>query len=452
MKALALTSTRLRRVDTDSAPNAALGERPSSRLRLVWQAALGPEGWWSLVGPSLFVLAGLSLLIYNHTQKQVTELAFWVGIALVVMVVAWIIEGNRRRVRAVIQYRTEARRDRLTGLPNRAQLDADLGTAIRFATEDLTLVLVDLQLHGSSSRLLAGPSPSTIAASAARLGASAERSGGSAYRVGDARFALLLPATEPAAAIVSSAVASVGPVEGPAVESCHSEVAVPEEGPDAELAMELAFERLESQHQRQPRSARRQAHAALLAVLETRRPELRDHLRSVAPQAVAAGRRLGLSRDQLDELVLAAGLQDIGLLTVSEEILAKTGELTGAEWDLVKRHPLAGERIVASAAGLRSVATLVRSSYERFDGTGYPDGLAGKAIPLGSRIIVACVAYAAMTEGRTYQAPRSPAEAVAELRRCAGTQFDPRVVEALAADLGHDVGTPRAPAPVGAAP
>ena len=113
---------------------------------------------------------------------------------------------------------------------------------------------------------------------------------------------------------------------------------------------------------------------------------------------------------------------------------------------MVRSHTAEGARIVAAAPGLASVARLVRSSAEHFDGSGYPDGLAGESIPLGSRVIAVSVAFAAMTERRPYREPVGPGEALAELRRNSGSQFDPRVVEALAVDLAEEAAPAPAPA------
>jgi two-component system, cell cycle response regulator len=190
--------------------------------------------------------------------------------------------------------------------------------------------------------------------------------------------------------------------------------------------------------QRQQRSARRQAHAVLMAVLDARRPELRAHLRTVAYRSISLSRHLGMDLDEIDDIFLAAELQDIGLLAVPESILEKETPLSVEEANQIRKHPEAGERIIASAPGLASVATLVRATSERYDGRGYPDGLIGEEIPLGARIIAACVAFAAMTSNRPYQPARSEAEVIAELQQCAGTQFDPMVVEALIAELAEE--------------
>ena len=133
-----------------------------------------------------------------------------------------------------------------------------------------------------------------------------------------------------------------------------------------------------------------------------------------------------------------AQLHDIGKLAVPDSILLKPGPLDASEWEVVRQHTLAGERIVGRVPGLDVVADAVRASHERWDGLGYPDGLAGHEIPLAARIVAVADAYAAMTTpDRPYREPLSPAEAEDEVIRCAGTQFDPVVVEAFLAVLAR---------------
>ena len=131
----------------------------------------------------------------------------------------------------------------------------------------------------------------------------------------------------------------------------------------------------------------------------------------------------------------AAELHDVGKSAVPDAILAKPGPLDEREWEFVRQHTLVGERILRAAPALASVARLVRSSHERFDGSGYPDGLAGETIPLGARIVAACDAWDAMMTNRPYRKALSQSEALTELRRCSGTQFDPLVVRALCAEV-----------------
>jgi two-component system, cell cycle response regulator len=142
-----------------------------------------------------------------------------------------------------------------------------------------------------------------------------------------------------------------------------------------------------------------------------------------------------MKAEDLDVLGRAAEMHDIGKMAIPETILNKPGPLDAEEWAFMRRHTILGERILAAAPALIPVAKLVRSSHERWDGEGYPDGIAGTDIPLGSRIIFACDAYDAITTTRVYSVAKSHDEALAELSRCAGTQFDPHVIEALTASI-----------------
>jgi HD-GYP domain-containing protein (c-di-GMP phosphodiesterase class II) len=179
-------------------------------------------------------------------------------------------------------------------------------------------------------------------------------------------------------------------------------------------------------------SASRQSADVLMRVLLERSPELEEHLHGVTGLAEGVGRRLGLDETALGHLVRAAGLHDVGKVAIPESILTKPGPLDDEEMTFVRRHTLIGARILLAAPSLVPEAGLVRASHERWDGEGYPDGLAGERIPLGARIIFACDAFEAMTSGeRPYRRPVSTELALEELRRCGGTQFDPRVVEVL---------------------
>jgi response regulator RpfG family c-di-GMP phosphodiesterase len=178
-------------------------------------------------------------------------------------------------------------------------------------------------------------------------------------------------------------------------------------------------------------SASRQSKDVLLSALTERDPELGGHLSVVAELAESTARHMGLARDEIETIRHAAELHDVGKVSIPDGILAKAGPLNDEEWAFVRRHTLAGERIIGAAPALTTVARLVRSSHERWDGSGYPDGLADDAIPLGARIVAVADAFDAMTAGRPYREGISHAEAIGELRRCAGTQFDPLVVDAF---------------------
>jgi HD-GYP domain-containing protein (c-di-GMP phosphodiesterase class II) len=175
---------------------------------------------------------------------------------------------------------------------------------------------------------------------------------------------------------------------------------------------------------------------ALSAALEAKDSYTAEHSRSLVQRAEAVGRLLGMPEWGLRTLRYGAAFHDIGKLAVPEAILNKPGPLTVEEFEIVQRHTVIGEQILAPIEFLADVLPLVRSAHERWDGAGYPDGLAGEEIPLGARIVFACDTYEAMTAPRPYRAALPEEEARAELRTVAGTQLDPRVVEALLAVIG----------------
>jgi HD-GYP domain-containing protein (c-di-GMP phosphodiesterase class II) len=159
-----------------------------------------------------------------------------------------------------------------------------------------------------------------------------------------------------------------------------------------------------------------------------------EHSHGVVALALEVGDALGIDGRQRRNLEFGALLHDVGKIRVADEIINKPGKLTDAEFAVIKRHPIDGQEMLERVGGvLAEVGLIVRHHHERWDGGGYPDGIAGDAIPLAARIICACDAYSAMTTNRPYRAALPAAEAISELRRCAGAQFDPAVVDALVA-------------------
>ena len=201
---------------------------------------------------------------------------------------------------------------------------------------------------------------------------------------------------------------------------------------DVEEALRLADQRMYA-HKSQGRraTAALEVKHALLSALAHRDPELSDHVDDVAELAAGVATSLGCEPAQVEAVRIAAELHDIGKIAIPEAILDKPGPLTADEWALMHQHTIAGERIISASPALADVAPLVRSSHERWDGTGYPDRLAGESIPLGARIITVCDSYHAMTSDRTYRKALSAEVALTELCACAGSQFDPTVVEAF---------------------
>ncbi len=159
---------------------------------------------------------------------------------------------------------------------------------------------------------------------------------------------------------------------------------------------------------------------------------MRRNVFDVGAMAAALARRMGLPEEAAAEVARVALLRDVGkVVGVDDEILGKPGPLEEAEWELLRRSPVVGERIVASAQGLAHLAPAVRSVHERWDGRGYPDGLSGEDIPVASRIAFVCGAFEAMTSDRPYREALGADAALRELERNAGSQFCPRAVAAL---------------------
>jgi HD-GYP domain-containing protein (c-di-GMP phosphodiesterase class II) len=160
------------------------------------------------------------------------------------------------------------------------------------------------------------------------------------------------------------------------------------------------------------------------------------HSRDVVSLVLRVCDRLGVTGSERRNAEFAALLHDVGKIKIPSEIINKPGKLTDEEFELIKTHAVEGEKLLSQVGGLLgNVGRIVRSCHEDWDGTGYPDGLAGEDIPLAARIVRCCDAYSAMTTDRSYRKARPPVEAVAELQRCAGSDFDPAVVEALTATL-----------------
>jgi diguanylate cyclase (GGDEF)-like protein len=333
--------------------------------------------------------------------------------------------------------REEAQTDALTGLGNRRAMSTALDRIVAYGrdSDPAVLVLFDLngfKLYNDHFGHIAGDS--LLSHLGLRL-RDAVGMRGEAYRLGGDEFCVLMRC-DPADAdgCIRDAVAALSAEgDGFTVGTSYGRVAIPAEAHTSTAALRMADDRMYAQKGERRGSARQQTHDVLLGVLHEREPELHDHLREVGRLAVLVGRQLGLGAEELDDLHRAAQLHDIGKAAVPDAILRKPGKLSRGEWAFIERHTLVGERILAAAPSLARVAVIVRSSHENWDGSGYPDGLAGERIPLGARIVRVCDTFDAMTSERPYAPAVSPELARAELERCAGTQFDPAVVLAFAA-------------------
>jgi diguanylate cyclase (GGDEF)-like protein/PAS domain S-box-containing protein len=342
------------------------------------------------------------------------------------------------RKRAAEELTHQALHDPLTGLGNRRALVADLERGIADATSarPLMLALFDLDGFKTYNDTFGHPAGDALLT---RLASRLERELGdaaTAYRVGGDEFCVLSTVEDPHALPQLAAEALAEQGEGFTVTASHGSVLLPVEASTATEALREADRRMYARKNSDSRSsAGRQSADVLLRILSERSPALGVHLDEVTGLCNAVAERLGMPEADRSPLLQAASLHDVGKAAIPDEILNKPGPLNDEEWAFMRRHTIIGERILSAAPALSRAAKLVRWSHERFDGKGYPDGLAGQAIPLASRIIAVCDAYDAMVAERPYKQPDEPAAARAELRRCAGRQFDPEVVAVFCAVL-----------------
>jgi len=330
------------------------------------------------------------------------------------------------------EHRVDALTDTLTGLRNRRALVEDLESATAAARDGdaLVLALFDLDGFKQYNDTFGHAAGDALLVRLGRRLLEICEGCGTPYRMGGDEFCLVAHASKGCEQEIMTAATEALTEEGEQWKvTCSSGlVRIPAEANTASEALRVADIRMYAQKSGRA-SAGRQATDALLEVLNTQDPDTHLHAWRVALLARSIADALGLDHPTISEIGIAAELHDIGKAAIPETILSKPGPLDPDELALMRRHTLLGERIMQSAPALSNAASLVRHSHERVDGTGYPDGLAGDAIPLGSRIVGICDAFDAMISDRPYAPAVSESAALEELRRCAGTQFDARVVE-----------------------
>ena len=386
------------------------------------------EGWQLLTAPTLFGFAALGVTIYDHWGR-VTVLALALSSACIVALILRLALVFRANLRMIRTRSNQALTDALTGLGNRRRLLQDLGDR---EPSRQVLALFDLDGFKNYNDTFGHPAGDALLA---RLGAALAKAAGpqgTAYRMGGDEFCILIPADEsPERAVATAATALSDRGDGFDISASYGFVVIPDQACEPSAALGAADRRMYRHKNRKRTSASRQTSDALLRVLTERSPTLADHGDNVAALAAEVAQVLRLPDDEAHQLAQAAELHDVGKVAIPDAILNKRGALDDDEGAFIKQHTMIGERILAAAPALADVGRIVRSTHERWDGGGYPDGLAGDETPLVARIIGVCDAYDAMTSTRPYRAAMSPEVAVATLARNAGTQFDPRIVDAL---------------------
>jgi diguanylate cyclase (GGDEF)-like protein len=366
------------------------------------------------------------------------------GAALLIIVLAGFSLRAARR-----ELESHANSDLLTGLGNRRRLVADLDRRVATATAQSPALLTMFDLNGfkdynDSFGHAAGDA--LLSRLGAALDAAVSPLGGCAYRPGGDEFCVIADARRQDAIERAGTRALSEHGEGFSISTAFGSVVVPRDTGDASEALRKADAAMYAQKHSGRATAGRQSSDVLMRALAERHPELGTHHNGVAELVTAVAVRMGLDGAELSHLRHAASLHDIGKVAIPDAIIAKEGPLTDEEWAFIRRHTLIGERILSAAPALGVAARLVRSSHEAWDGSGYPDGLAGVDIPLGARIIAVCDSFDAMISDRPYAPPKTTAEALAELRRCAGSQFDPDIVDIFARVLAERATSPIATA------
>jgi two-component system cell cycle response regulator len=383
--------------------------------------------------PIAFSLVSLGILVAG-TLTEITFPAVVLACGALIAVLLRLALTFRAHQAMLEHSRNEALTDPLTGLGNRRALAVALERRLdRPSPDPMVLALFDLdgfKSYNDSFGHAAGDA--LLQRLASDLGTVLEGPA-SVYRMGGDEFCALLPGGDAGQALLRAASAVLTDQgDGFTISASLGSVRLPDETDDVEEALRLADQRMYANK----RDVRREGAAhevkrALLSALAQRDPGLGDHVDDVGALAEQTAYELGYPSGPAERIRIAAELHDIGKMAIPEAILNKRGSLTEREWALMRQHTVAGERIISSGNALADIGPIVRSSHERWDGRGYPDGLVGEEIPHGARIISVCDSYQAMTSDRPYRKAMSVEVALAELRAGAGHQFDPEVVAAF---------------------
>lgn len=383
--------------------------------------------------PIASAVVSLAILVVG-TLTDVTLPAIALASGALLSVLLRLVLTFRAHQLTLQRSRQEALTDPLTGLGNRRAFSSALQQ--RLDDDDpapIILALFDLDGFKRYNDDFGHAAGDALLRRLATALADVLTTSGTVYRLGGDEFCALLPGGADGEALLRAASAVLTDRgDGFSISSSLGSVHLPEETDDVDEALRLADQRMYA-HKNLVRRAgtAHEVKQALLSALSQRDPELSEHVDDVAELAEVTAVALNCTPAQVECIRIAAELHDVGKMTSPETILQKPGPLTDGEWATMRRHTVAGERIVCSSPALADVAPLIRSSHERWDGGGYPDRLVGDQIPLGARIIAVCDSFHAMTSDRSYRQAMSEEVALAELRACAGTQFDPEVVDAF---------------------
>ncbi len=380
-------------------------------------------------------------LHYGREASRARSVATFGSLLAILFLLTAFSVAFQRSVRARRRSDDVSMTDALTDLGNRRKLFNDMGRTTRSLTagQTVTLGIFDLDGFKAYNDMFGHPAGDALLTRLGHRLAAAIGENGSAYRIGGDEF--VITTSSPSAARLLKAAQAALSEHGKGFRiGCSIGSTRMAAGVTLEQALHVADQNLYANKRTQRSDARTEVKDVLLQVLAEQSGDLVTHVSHVAELVWSTATKLGLPDDVVDRARLAAELHDVGKSAIPDSILNKPGPLDPQERRYMQRHSQIGERIVGAAPALRDVAPIVRSTHERMDGAGYPDGLTGELIPICSRIIAVVDAYDAMTSDRTYQQAMSSEDALAELRNESGMQFDPDVVETFIAVLA---GSPR---------
>ncbi|MGH2965104.1 MAG: bifunctional diguanylate cyclase/phosphohydrolase [Solirubrobacterales bacterium] len=383
--------------------------------------------------PAVFGAIAVGVLCWDHFSRQ-HVVSVWLSVATLAAVLVRLGISFRENTNLMAALHDDASTDALTKLANRRKLLEDLERALamgRDARGSHVFALYDLDGFKLYNDTYGHPAGDSLLRKLGVSLAAAVEPGGRAYRLGGDEFCILVPSSAGAAERIVEAGRDALTEQGDGfrIGASAGAVLISAEATVASEALRLADRRMYAEKAARTGRVERQTQELFATILREDEPELTDHHEDVSRLAVAVGRELEFDAEEIDVLRRAAEFHDIGKIAIPKEILSKPARLDNVEWELMRKHTLVGERLLGTFPSMVPVARLVRSSHERWDGSGYPDGLSGEEIPVGARIISICDAFDAMRSARPYSAPRDRRSAVAEIRRAAGSQFDPALVE-----------------------
>lgn len=394
---------------------------------------------WLTLPSAIFASMAAMIVVLDHFKSfGLQTIAPAIGAIVIVIIDMALVQ--RDNLDLLERVREESFVDLVTGIPNRRALIRDLEYHCAESTNEEPAVLILLDLRGFKAyndKFGHAAGDALLRRLGNNLARAASGFGGAYRHSGDEFGVIAFGGHEQApgiARVTSQALYERG--DGFEISALAGIVMIPLESRDPIAILKLADQRLYAEKYKHTTVSPQQS-AAMVKLAQSRPSNIGKYTRLIEATLRLAGSLKGMHNDEIENMVKGFQLRDIGNSAVPEAILNKDGKLTETEWQVVRSHTVVGERILNGIPAMRPVAEIVRHHHERYDGGGYPDGLAGDAIPEGARLVAIAQAFEGMTAERAFRAAMTFREAVAELGAQAGKQFDPRALAAFCQALDN---------------